>query len=52
MIKRKYGNYGICNYEVDTSQNLALISDDTQMTLFTANGLLVADTYNALAHLF
>lgn len=47
MIKRKYGNYGICNYEVDISQNLALISDDTQMTLFTANGLLVADTYNA-----
>lgn len=46
MIKRKYGNYGICNYEVDRSKKLALISDDTQMTLFTANGLLAADTYN------
>jgi len=47
-IKRRYGEEGIQSYEMDFEQGLALISDDTQMTLFTANGLLVHDTCKAL----
>lgn len=39
-----YGPKGIQNYELDPIINKALISDDTQMTLFTANGILVGDT--------
>lgn len=41
-IFRKFGPQGITAYQK------ALISDDTQMTLFTANGLLVRDTEAAL----
>ena len=42
-IEEKYGKQGITEYEL--SQNgKALISDDTQMTLFTANGIMVGDT--------
>lgn len=37
-----YGHRGITNYELVDGK--ALISDDTQMTLFTANGLLLGDT--------
>lgn len=37
-IFRKYGEKGICKYEL--YQGVAEISDDTQMTLFTAEGLL------------
>lgn len=37
-----YGEAGICNYELFHGK--AYISDDTQMTLFTANGLLVGYT--------
>lgn len=41
-IHRRYGSGGIRRYELTCGK--AIISDDTQMTLFTANGLLVADT--------
>lgn len=37
-----YGKNGICNYELFHGK--AYISDDTQMTLFTTNGLLVGTT--------
>ena len=39
-IKRGYGQNGITGY--DLTDGKALISDDTQMTLFSANGLLFA----------
>ena len=38
-ILSRYGNKGITQFELDRSGK-ALFSDDTQMTLFTANGLL------------
>lgn len=41
-IRKRYGGGGIRCYDLVCGK--ALISDDTQMTLFTANGLLVADT--------
>ena len=41
-IFRTYGENGICEYEIFHGK--ALISDDTQMTLFTANGLLIGYT--------
>ena len=40
-IKKKYGPNGITEYSL--TRGRALISDDTQMTLFTANGILLAD---------
>lgn len=43
-IFRRYGAAGITEYALDAATGKALISDDTQMTLFTANGLLVGDT--------
>lgn len=43
-IFRRYGANGITEYDLDLQTHKALISDDTQMTLFTANGLLVGDT--------
>ena len=48
QIFRKYGSKGITAYEKDKSCGKALISDDTQMSLFTANGLLVGDTRGAM----
>lgn len=39
-----YGDAGITEYELDQASGKALISDDTQMTLFTANGILVGET--------
>jgi ADP-ribosylglycohydrolase len=42
-IRRKYGQAGITRYELNGS-GVAEISDDTQMTLFTANGLLYRAT--------
>ena len=45
-IFRRYGKNGITDYE--RFKGVAQISDDTQMTLFTANGLLVGDTRGAL----
>lgn len=44
QIQKLYGPQGITEYELDPKTGKALISDDTQMTLFTANGVLVADT--------
>jgi len=43
-IFAQYGSRGISAYEKDRNSGKALISDDTQMSLFTANGLLVGDT--------
>lgn len=43
-IFSRYGEKGIQEYVLDRSSGKALISDDTQMTLFTANGILIADT--------
>jgi ADP-ribosylglycohydrolase len=42
QIRQKYGAYGITEYEL--TDGVAMISDDTQMTLFTANGLLLGTT--------
>ena len=41
-IKEKYGKTGIVEYELH--DGTALISDDTQMTLFTATGILLGET--------
>ena len=43
-IKKKFGERGITRYETEGGK--ALISDDTQMTLFTANGILFGETRN------
>ncbi len=43
-IKSRYGEKGIQDYQLDPGTGLALISDDTQMSLFTANGILYGDT--------
>lgn len=48
QIFTRYGEYGIQSYKLDRAQGKALISDDTQMTLFTANGILVADTRSSM----
>ncbi len=40
----RYGEQGITAYELDRDTGKAIISDDTQMALFTANGLLCAET--------
>lgn len=42
-IRKKYGINGIRTFECD-SNGKALISDDTQMTLFTVNGMLMGLT--------
>lgn len=39
-IFSRYGKDGITKYELDGKSGKAIISDDTQMTLFTAEGLL------------
>lgn len=41
QILSKYGPHGITRY--DLADGVAQISDDTQMTLYTANGLLIDD---------
>ena len=43
-IFSKYGENGITEYALDPVSGKAIISDDTQMSLFTANGILVGDT--------
>lgn len=43
QIINKYGNRGITRYELN-KDGVAEISDDTQMTLFTANGMLFCHT--------
>ncbi|MGN0971900.1 MAG: ADP-ribosylglycohydrolase family protein, partial [Aristaeellaceae bacterium] len=37
-IRRRFGKMGV--REMDTRDGFAIVSDDTQMTLFTAEGLL------------
>lgn len=44
QIMAKYGSKGITSFEYDSKTGKALISDDTQMTLFTADGILVGET--------
>lgn len=44
----RYGRPGITSYELDFATNHALISDDTQMTLFTATGILYGQTREVL----
>lgn len=44
MICNKFGERGITEYQLDPVSGKALISDDTQMTLFTADGILVGET--------
>ena len=41
-IKFKYGEQGITDLDINKANGKALISDDTQMTLFTADGMLWA----------
>lgn len=43
-IFSRFGEEGIQQYVPDRSSRKAVFSDDTQMTLFTANGLLVNET--------
>ena len=43
-IKRKYGDEGYIDHQEFNKEGKAVISDDTQMTLFTANGLLFGIT--------
>ena len=43
-ILGRYGDAGIKAYEKDPKSGKALISDDTQMSLFTAEGLSVGDS--------
>ena len=47
-IRRRYGDRGIRCLQMDFDQDLALISDDTQMSLFTLNGLLSCEARMAL----
>ncbi len=42
-IKRQYGEQGIQAYALSPHTGTAIISDDTQMTLYTANGLLLSE---------
>lgn len=42
-ILKRYGEQGMTRFELDP-KGLALVSDDTQMTLFTANGILMGIT--------
>lgn len=42
-ILLRYGKHGITQFDID-SNGKALVSDDTQMTLFTANGMLMGLT--------
>ena len=41
ILFQKYGPSGITSYDLERGCGTALISDDTQMTLFTANALLL-----------
>ncbi len=45
-IRAAFGPDGIRRYELHNGR--ALISDDTQMTLFTANGILIGNTRGAM----
>lgn len=41
-IRKAYGKPGITEYEINYQTGTAVISDDTQMTLFTAEGIMAA----------
>lgn len=47
-IREYFGSNGIEEYQIDKQTGRALISDDTQMTLFTANGILYGCTRGCL----
>lgn len=47
-IQQHFGEQGITAYVLDEGTKKALISDDTQMTLFTATGILLGDTRMSL----
>lgn len=47
-IQKWYGTDGIQKYELDFEAGAAVISDDTQMSLFTANGILLRETHGHL----
>ncbi len=47
-IRARYGAEGIQGYDPDMETGFALVSDDTQMTLFTANGILFRETRGKL----
>lgn len=47
-IFERYGAEGITQYALEKETGKALISDDTQMSLFTGNGLLVGDTQGCM----
>lgn len=42
-IFRQYGEKGVCRYRINPNSHKATISDDTQMTLFTAAAMIVHD---------
>lgn len=44
-IVRIYGEKGITKYKLNEN-NKAVFSDDTQMTLYTANGIILNETHN------
>ena len=48
QIRSRFGKDGITEYVLDPRSGKALISDDTQMTLFTATGILMGDTRGKL----
>ena len=41
-IRKEYGKQGITEYTLDFAAGTAVVSDDTQMTLFTAEGIIAA----------
>lgn len=48
QIKDTFGQSGITEYQLDPLSGKAPISDDTQMSLFTANGILIGETRGCL----
>ena len=47
-IRREYGDGGILSYDLKFGDGVAIFSDDTQMSLFTANGILNYETARRL----
>ncbi len=47
-IQKEYGSDGIQKYDLDFETGAAVFSDDTQMSLFTANGILIGETHGHL----
>lgn len=47
QIFAKYGKKGITSPDIDKIAGAAIVSDDTQMTLFTAEGIMWADALGA-----